>query len=62
MADIVKILKMAGEETGGSKRGRQVAGLIIHRGESHALLDLRADDHAEPLSELARLWGVAQVN
>lgn len=51
---------VAGEKEGGDKRGRQAAGLIIHRGEDHAWLDLRADDHADPLAELARLWDVAQ--
>lgn len=51
---------VAGEEAGGDKRGRQAAGLVIHRGEGHPWLDLRADDHADPLAELARLWDVAQ--
>ena len=51
---------VAGEDAGGDKRGRQAAGLIIHRGETHSWLDLRADDHADPLAELARLWDVAQ--
>ncbi len=50
----------AGEAAGGDKRGRQAAGLVIHRGEAHAWLDLRADDHADPLAELSRLWDVAQ--
>ncbi|WP_439123636.1 DUF1028 domain-containing protein [Marivita sp.] len=50
----------AGEAAGGDKRGRQAAGLVIHKGQSHAWLDLRADDHADPLGELARLWDVAQ--
>jgi uncharacterized Ntn-hydrolase superfamily protein len=50
----------AGEAAGGDKRGRQAAGLVIHREQSHAWLDLRADDHADPLGELARLWDVAQ--
>lgn len=50
----------AGELAGGDKRGRQAAGLIIHKGEDHASLDLRADDHADPLAELDRLWEVAQ--
>lgn len=51
---------VAGEQAGGDKRGRQAAGLIIHHGENHPWLDLRADDHADPLAELARLWDVAQ--
>ncbi|WP_300033993.1 DUF1028 domain-containing protein [uncultured Roseobacter sp.] len=50
----------AGEAEGGDRRGRQAAGLVIHRGQSHAWLDLRADDHADPLGELSRLWDVAQ--
>ncbi|MEP6017005.1 MAG: DUF1028 domain-containing protein [Paracoccaceae bacterium] len=51
---------VAGEQAGGDKRGRQAAGLVIHRGEAYPWLDLRADDHADPLAELARLWDVAQ--
>tara|TARA_R100001369_G_scaffold1352_4_gene4698 strand:- start:167 stop:901 length:735 start_codon:yes stop_codon:yes gene_type:complete len=50
----------AGEAAGGDKRGRQAAGLTIHKGEDHAWLSLRADDHADPLGELDRLWRVAQ--
>lgn len=49
----------AGEDAGGDKRGRQAAGLVIHRGQDHAYLDLRADDHADPLAELERLLDVA---
>ncbi len=50
----------AGEAAGGDKRGRQAAGLTIHSGEDHPWLSLRADDHADPLAELDRLWQVAQ--
>ncbi|EEE36002.1 major pilin protein FimA [Rhodobacteraceae bacterium KLH11] len=50
----------AGQDAGGDKRGRQAAGLVIHKGEDHPWLDLRADDHSDPLAELARLWEVAQ--
>lgn len=50
----------AGEAAGGDKRGRQAAGLVIHQGQAHPWLDLRADDHADPLGELTRLWDVAQ--
>lgn len=49
----------AGEAAGGDKRGRQSAALRIHRGEDYPWLDLRADDHADPLGELRRLWDVA---
>lgn len=50
----------AGEDAGGDKRGRQAAGLRIHNGQEYPWLDLRVDDHADPLSELRRLWAVAQ--
>ena len=50
----------AGEDAGGDKRGRQAAGLLIHRGQDYPWLDLRVDDHADPLSELRRLLAVAR--
>lgn len=51
---------VAGEAAGGDKRGRQSAALLVHDGEEHAALDLRVDDHADPLAELARLETVAR--
>ncbi|SFJ67624.1 DUF1028 domain-containing protein [Jannaschia pohangensis] len=59
-ADRLIAAMKAGEAAGGDKRGRQAAGLTIHRGEDHPWLSLRADDHADPLGELDRLWQVAQ--
>jgi uncharacterized Ntn-hydrolase superfamily protein len=50
----------AGEAAGGDKRGKQSAALLIHDGEDYPLYDLRVDDHADPLSELARLHEVAR--
>jgi uncharacterized Ntn-hydrolase superfamily protein len=49
----------AGEAAGGDKRGRQSAALLVHDGEDYPLYDLRVDDHADPLAELARLQQVA---
>jgi len=46
----------AGEAAGGDKRGKQAAALRIVTTESYPLLDLRVDDHAEPLTELRRLY------
>jgi uncharacterized Ntn-hydrolase superfamily protein len=45
----------AGEAAGGDKRGRQSAALRIQGPEDYAELDLRVDDHADPLAELQRL-------
>lgn len=50
----------AGESAGGDLRGRQAAALRIHHGQDYPVLDLRADDHGDPLSELRRLHSVAQ--
>ena len=49
----------AGEAAGGDKRGKQAAALRIHADEDHPQLDLRVDDHAEPIIELARLYRVS---
>lgn len=49
----------AGEAAGGDKRGKQAAALRIHAGEIYPDLDLRVDDHAEPLAELRRLYDVS---
>jgi uncharacterized Ntn-hydrolase superfamily protein len=46
----------AGEAAGGDKRGKQAAALRIHGYEDHPQLDLRVDDHAEPITELQRLY------
>lgn len=51
----------AAEREGGDIRGRQSAALLVVRGESTGnswedrLIDLRVDDHPEPLRELRRL-------
>src|SRR6202035_4673629 len=44
----------AGEAAGGDKRGKQSAALLIHGEEEWSDLDLRVDDHADPLAELER--------
>jgi uncharacterized Ntn-hydrolase superfamily protein len=50
----------AGETAGGDKRGKQSAALLIHGEEEWPALDLRVDDHADPLAELARLERVSR--
>ena len=49
----------AGEVAGGDKRGRQSAALLVYSGEQYANLNLRVDDHADPLAELRRLYDKA---
>ena len=51
----------AGDAAGGDRRGRQSAALLVVREEAgyggldDIAVDLRVDDHAEPIAELARL-------
>jgi uncharacterized Ntn-hydrolase superfamily protein len=50
----------AGEAAGGDKRGKQSAALLIHGNDEWSDLDLRVDDHTDPLAELARLEQVSR--
>ena len=50
----------AGEYAGGDKRGRQSIALRIQGPEVYARLDLRVDDHPDPIRELERLYDVAK--
>jgi uncharacterized Ntn-hydrolase superfamily protein len=50
---------LAGDAAGGDKRGKQGAALRIHADEDYPQLDLRVDDHTEPLLELRRLYEVS---
>ena len=45
----------AGQAAGGDKRGKQSAAILICDGEEYPYVDIRVDDHPEPLDELARL-------
>ena len=51
---------VAGEAAGGDKRGKQSAALRVQGDEGYLELDLRVDDHADPLTELQRLYAVSQ--
>jgi uncharacterized Ntn-hydrolase superfamily protein len=50
----------AGEAVGGDKRGKQSAALLIYGEDDWPDLDLRVDDHIEPLAELERLERVSR--
>jgi len=54
------VAMQAGEAAGGDKRGKQSAGLLIYGEEAWSDLDLRVDDHAEPLAELDRLERISR--
>jgi uncharacterized Ntn-hydrolase superfamily protein len=46
----------AGDAAGGDKRGKQAAALRVHTTEDYCALDIRVDDHPEPIQELRRLY------
>jgi uncharacterized Ntn-hydrolase superfamily protein len=50
----------AGEAAGGDKRGKQSAALKICTRDPYPDLDIRTDDHPDPLRELRRLYAVSQ--
>jgi uncharacterized Ntn-hydrolase superfamily protein len=60
MPDRMLAALRAGEAAGGDRRGRQAAALRVNRWQDYAALDLRVDDHADPLDELDRLLDVAR--
>jgi uncharacterized Ntn-hydrolase superfamily protein len=50
----------AGQAAGGDFRGRQSAALkVVHR-EAYPYLELRVDEHAQPVAELRRVLEVAR--
>ncbi|QCW51211.1 DUF1028 domain-containing protein [Nocardioides dongxiaopingii] len=57
----------AGDAAGGDKRGRQSAALLVVRDEAgydggdDIAVDLRVDDHATPVDELARLLDLNEI-
>src|SRR5829696_2377012 len=52
---------------GGDRRGQQASGLLVvqkdggYGGMDDVLVDLRVDDHPEPVAELKRLYGMHQL-
>ncbi len=50
----------AGQAAGGDKRGRQSAAVKVVGTEEYAVVDLRVDEHPDPVAELRRVFGVAQ--
>lgn len=58
MVDRLMLAMDAGEAAGGDRRGRQSAAMVMVSTEDFPDLNLRVDDHAEPLVELRRLLGI----
>lgn len=50
----------AGQQAGGDKRGKQAAHLQVVHTEAWKYVDLRVDDHPEPVAELRRIFELAK--
>ncbi|HJE20027.1 MAG TPA: DUF1028 domain-containing protein [Aliicoccus persicus] len=50
----------AAQVAGGDKRGRQSAALLVVDNEEHPVVDLRVDEHVDPVAELRRIYEVAE--
>jgi len=61
LADWLTAALVAGQAAGGDRRGQQSAALLVVRsggglgGDSDRAIDLRVEDHPQPIAELARL-------
>jgi uncharacterized Ntn-hydrolase superfamily protein len=61
LADWLMAALAAGQKAGGDKRGQQSAALLVVRDQggydraNDRFIDLRVEDHAEPITELSRL-------
>jgi uncharacterized Ntn-hydrolase superfamily protein len=48
----------AGQAAGGDRRGKQSAALLVHASEAMPFVNLRVDDHDDPVAELRRLFSL----
>lgn len=68
LAERLYLALVAGDAAGGDSRGRQSAAILVCRahagynGFTDRAIDIRVDDHADPLGEIGRLLGMALVN
>jgi uncharacterized Ntn-hydrolase superfamily protein len=64
LADRLLLALEAAEAAGGDRRGRQSSAILVverdggYAGLSDAVVDLRVDDHPEPIRELRRIYGI----
>ena len=61
LAERLLLALEAGNAAGGDKRGKQSAALRVHHTEAYPWLDLRVDEHAQPVAELRRVATIARL-
>ncbi len=61
---VVRLLSAlaAGQAAGGDKRGRQSAAVKVYSTEAYPALDLRVDEHSNPVAELQRVYEIARTD
>lgn len=52
----------AGQAAGGDRRGRQSAAIYVVHHEPYSYLDLRVDEHADPVAELRRVFEIVRTD
>jgi uncharacterized Ntn-hydrolase superfamily protein len=50
----------SGQEAGGDKRGKQSSALYVVHEEEYPFVDIRVDEHSNPVEELIRVYEVCQ--
>jgi uncharacterized Ntn-hydrolase superfamily protein len=67
LADRLAAALLAADRAGGDRRGRQAAALVVRQtgagygGNNDILIDLRVDDHTDPVPEMIRILGIHQL-
>lgn len=52
----------AGQKAGGDKRGKQSAAIKVVDRVTYPIVDLRVDEHEDPVTELRRVYKEAEIN
>jgi uncharacterized Ntn-hydrolase superfamily protein len=60
LAERLMVALEAADAAGGDMRGKQSAALKVVGAEAYAQVDLRVDEHPQPVAELRRVLGVAR--
>ena len=60
LTERLMIVLEAGQAAGGDKRGKQSAALKVFHQEAYPWLDIRVDEHRNPVAELRRIFEIAK--
>lgn len=58
LAERLLVALEAGQAAGGDRRGRVSAALLVVRDKEYPFVDLRVDEHADPVVELRRIFDI----